>query len=97
MKLDHRIVTFCLIAFPLAALAAEPQAAGAKQPAGAQGPIAADPPPMFQQLDANHDGYISRDEAKRSADVSARFVKLDTNHDGKVSVEEFIKGTQQKP
>lgn len=41
---------------------------------------------MFDRLDTNHDGVITKDEFQ--ADVAARFARLDTNHDGKVSAEE---------
>lgn len=82
-------------AMPLAAFAAST----AQQPApGAAASTPADPaksqaePPLFQQLDANHDGYISKAEAKRSANVSANFAKLDTNRDGRISVNEYEKG-----
>lgn len=45
--------------------------------------------PSFEALDTNHDGQISRDEAKKSADVSKKFVQADTNHDGKLDAAEF--------
>lgn len=37
-------------------------------------------PGMFERLDTNHDGKISRDEMR--APVDRHFDKLDTNHDG---------------
>lgn len=43
----------------------------------------------FEQLDANHDGQISRDEAKKSPEVSKKFVQADTNQDGKLDAAEF--------
>jgi hypothetical protein len=43
----------------------------------------------FEALDTNHDGQISRDEAKKSADVSKKFVQADTNQDGKLDAAEF--------
>lgn len=45
--------------------------------------------PSFEALDTNHDGQISRDEAKKSPEVSKNFVKADTNHDGKLDAAEF--------
>jgi hypothetical protein len=59
-------------------------------PAFAQDAPAQPPAPgggaMFDRLDANHDGAITKDEF--AADVAARFAKLDTNKDGKISAEE---------
>lgn len=50
------------------------------------------PAPMFDALDTNHDGYVTRDEAKRSADVTARFKELDTDRDGRIAASEFTHG-----
>ncbi len=43
----------------------------------------------FATLDKNHDGYISRDEAKDASELDTRFSELDTNNDGKLSRHEF--------
>jgi hypothetical protein len=43
----------------------------------------------FDALDRNHDGYLSRDEAKDAAELNTRFSELDTNNDGKLSREEY--------
>lgn len=43
----------------------------------------------FDQLDKNHDGYISRDEAKDAPELNTRFSELDQNNDGKLSREEY--------
>ena len=42
----------------------------------------------FQRLDKNHDGSISRDEAK-GTDHEKNFSKYDKNGDGKLSKDEF--------
>jgi len=83
-------------ALPLTALAATVPAQS-KPAAAASGPT--DPatkkqaePPMFKQLDTNKDGYISKAEAARSANLSARFDQLDTNHDDRISVQEYVNG-----
>ena len=47
--------------------------------------------PVFQKLDANHDGFVSREEAKQDPAVSAVFSQADTNRDGKLDENEFIK------
>jgi Ca2+-binding EF-hand superfamily protein len=45
---------------------------------------------LFQQLDSNRDGYISREEAtKVRADVKLDFEALDTNRDGRLSKSEM--------
>ena len=93
MKRQTSLATLLLIgALPLAAIAAD-----ATQPTqqGSQS-VKEETPPMFQQLDTNHDGYVSKEEAKRSADLTARFNQLDTNHDGLISAEEYKKGEQIK-
>lgn len=46
-------------------------------------------PKQFQKLDKNKDGMISKDEAKRSKDMSAHFDDYDTDHDGRISVSEW--------
>lgn len=44
---------------------------------------------QFERLDANRDGFISRQEAGRGGDLSGRFDRLDTDRDGKLSPTEF--------
>ena len=43
----------------------------------------------FERLDKNHDGFISRDEAKDAAELNTRFSELDKDNDGKLSREEY--------
>ena len=45
-------------------------------------------PSGFSTLDTNHDGYISRDEA-RDASWANRFSELDKDNDGRLSQSEF--------
>jgi HlyD family secretion protein len=44
---------------------------------------------LFDRLDKNADGQISRDEAEGEARLNGRFVELDTNNDGKLSRSEL--------
>lgn len=43
----------------------------------------------FEALDKNHDGYVSRDEAKDASELDTRFSELDRNNDGKLSADEY--------
>ena len=43
----------------------------------------------FQALDKNHDGYVSRDEAKDASELNTRFSELDRNNDGKLTNDEY--------
>ena len=54
-------------------------------------------PPLFKELDKNRDGQVTRDEAKRSAEILSTFDTLDTDHNGKVSLLEWNAAEMQKP
>jgi sporulation protein YlmC with PRC-barrel domain len=43
----------------------------------------------FQQLDMNHDGYITRSEASRDSTVMSHWRELDRNNDGRIDNAEF--------
>jgi len=49
----------------------------------------------FEQLDANHDGVLTREEAAADHKMLKRFDVADTDHDGRVTMEEAraFKGT----
>lgn len=91
-----------LVALPLGAISAEPAKPAPAGPAtkeAAPAPAAAakdEPLPLFKELDTNHDKHVTKDEAKRSAEVMARYKELDADHDGKISVAEFNKDMQPK-
>lgn len=101
MNRNISLATLLLLgALPLGAISAEatPPSAGSPPtkgaPAEANSPATRDQPaPIFDALDTNHDGYVTKEEARRSADVTARFKGLDTDHDGRISASEFTRGS----
>ena len=44
---------------------------------------------VFRALDVNHDGKITKEEAKRNAMVYQYFDQADKDHDGTLSKDEF--------
>jgi hypothetical protein len=51
------------------------------------------PPTDMQQLDANNDGYVSREEAGKNPSMSTRFSELDKDSDGRISKSEWEAGS----
>ena len=51
---------------------------------------------IFKDLDRDHDGRLTKDEAKASADAMGRFGELDTDHDGTISIHEWGAGHMEK-
>ena len=72
-----------IVALPMAASAADDRASDKDAAAGT---TRGD---RFDQLDKNHDGFISRDEGKDAEELNTRFSELDTNNDNKLSREEY--------
>lgn len=56
-------------------------------PRGAEGRPA--PSSIFEQLDADHDGFVTAKEAERSATAKANFKAMDVTGDGRISAEEW--------
>lgn len=78
---------------PLCAMSAEiTPSAGNPEAESIPPAIHEQPAPIFDALDTNHDGYVTKEEAKRSADVMARFKRLDSDRDGRISPREFTHG-----
>ncbi|HJV28605.1 MAG TPA: EF-hand domain-containing protein [Aromatoleum sp.] len=106
MKTALSIVALVLAgALPLGASAADATKSAPAMGTGSTTPSPTTPaelgkpevPPMFKELDTNRDGQISRDEAKRSAEILSTFDSLDTDHNGKVSLLEWNAAEMQKP
>lgn len=90
MKSKISLVALLLTgALPLAAIAADaPPASTAPAMPDSAAPKS-DSAPMFKQLDRNSDGMVSKEEAKRSADVQARFSTLDADGNGSITLAEW--------
>lgn len=93
-------------AFAASSIAAVPSFAqmgkgkeSAPPPAAAPAPASPDKAgsSAITRLDTNRDGFVSREEAKASSDVSARFKQLDKNNDGKLSPEELAAASNPAP
>jgi hypothetical protein len=48
----------------------------------------------FDEIDGNHDGRISEQEAARDAALAQRFAKLDTDGDGELTPFEYLQYLQ---
>ena len=67
-----------------------PDAAKQQQPATPPQGAPVDVGAIFDKLDTNHDGKLTREEAQAHPTVAAHFDDADTNHDGVVTKEEFM-------
>jgi hypothetical protein len=77
-------------ALPLAAYAAGTDTpGGTKSPKSGMSSGDGGSAPTMKQLDTNNDGYVSKEEAKKSSTVSKRFNQLDKDNDGKLSATEL--------
>lgn len=95
--MKHKLIALAIAAaLPLSALAqtgspTSPGGSPSKSPmesAAPNGP-GAKGSGSIGSLDANKDGFVSREEAKASASISSRFNELDKDHDGKLSTQEL--------
>jgi len=83
MKLKHWMHCIAAIALAAGAMAN----ATAASPAGTGGQPGAD----FKKLDANHDGYLSPEEARKIRGFEKAFKEADENRDGRLDADEFVK------
>jgi hypothetical protein len=44
---------------------------------------------LFDRLDRNRDGFVTRDEARDATELQGRFAELDKDNDGKISRSEL--------
>lgn len=66
--------------------ASQPMAPPVSQPSA---PASADIH-IFNQLDRNKDGVVTKDEAEKSATAKSEFNAIDRNRDGSLSREEWV-------
>jgi hyperosmotically inducible protein len=87
--MNRRHPSYRVIAAALAA--ALYGAAGPALAASEAGPVeaGAQPSAEFTRLDANRDGYVSRDEARKILGFEKAFKESDENRDGKLDAAEF--------
>lgn len=80
------VATAACIPIALAQDAARGEQAPANPPHGAPAPSS---PKPFEELDANADGAISKDEAAVDPPLAQAFGTLDTDADGRLTPEEY--------
>ena len=73
------------LALPLAATAQGTSPTPSSPPSSSSAGSAS----VLKSLDTNNDGFVSRDEAKKSTDIDKQFSQLDLDRDGKLSQAEL--------
>ena len=51
---------------------------------------------FFEKMDTNHDGVLTREEAKKTPVLSVQFNDMDVNQDGKLMRHEMIASMEMK-
>ena len=89
MAMEKSMKRNVLIAIAIAVFAApafaDDSATKGKAASGRTGTAAA----LFQRLDRNNDGFVTRDEAGDARELQGRFAELDKDNDGKISRSEM--------
>lgn len=86
MKLKTLIAVAVASAFPSLVLA---QAATSQPQEGSATGRTTGSSALFNRLDKNNDGFVSRDEARDATELQGRFAELDKDNDGKISANEM--------
>ena len=84
-------LVFAVLTIPVGALAAAGDPPSRPAPSHPRNPVDRTPDTgaaTFKSLDANRDGYVSRDEARNSSELTSRFNELDQDRDGRLSRQE---------
>lgn len=86
-------LVLAVLALPVAGMAAgDPPTGSRPAPSPPRNPVDKTPDTgmaTFRSLDTNKDGYVSRDEARSSSELTARFAELDQDRDGSLSRQEL--------
>jgi hyperosmotically inducible protein len=90
MRTKHLSGKTLVIAALCGGLTAIPFAAGAQSNESVAAPTGAQDA-LFRHLDTDKDGFVSRDEAARSARFLESFAVADDNRDGRLSPDEYLK------
>jgi hypothetical protein len=80
-----RILLAMAAAAAFAAPLAAQTSAGSDKDRSAAGRGKASSAALFDRLDKNKDGFVTRDEARDATELQGRFAELDVDNDGKIS------------
>ena len=87
--MESRFISIIALAGALALPFAATAAGTSSTPSGPPSSASAGSSSTLKALDSNNDGFVSRDEAKKSPDIDKRFSQLDLDRNGKLSQAEL--------